>query len=681
MRLLAGNQAFRTDIQGLRGFAVLAVVLYHANLPVPGGFLGVDIFFVISGFIVTTVMLRELDLTGKVSLRDFYVRRIRRILPMFTLVTVVTILLTMVFLSPFGDQQQAFSTSRWSAFFASNYQLQLSDSYQNLVGNPFRHMWSLSVEEQFYVVLPIVLILAVWLFRRTPERGARWRGAFICVTSFLAMVSFVLALDASASEATASMAFFSLPTRAWELCIGVLAATAFSSLRIDKVTATALGASGAIALALSLFLVDDSTIHPGWVTLAPVLGTATMIVVGSRSPITHWALSLKPLVWLGDRSYGWYLWHWPFVVFAGAALGNRPVVLAVASVLALVITEFTFRLVEHPTRRATSVVGFRAAAVLVGSILVVASTSFAADRVSGTGLGLREGNPDEFDFTEQFELVKRGGNMDGSCFLDSLFTSFNDVGVVERECSNNVSSSKTDVVLIGDSNALTASDGLFEATRQLGARAVFFGGGGCPSISRPPMDKSETCATVQQMYKRLVDEVDPRVVVLVNRYDLYVDPLAGVIDNDHRIPFADGTTPVRPKQRLESVTRALEEFVDELILDGRDVVVMLQPPPSYLLNRTLFESWFPRAAIFRDSDVADVVEQRREIREAITSAFSGKQGISVFEPGAAVCGRADFCQADIDDVLVYANFSHLNPKGSLRLTEGFVGVLEPLLRN
>ena len=681
MRLLADNQAFRTDIQGLRGFAVLAVVLYHASLPVPGGFLGVDIFFVISGFIVTTVMLRELDVTGKVSLRDFYVRRIRRILPMFTLVTVVTILLTMVFLSPFGDQQQAFSTSRWSAFFASNYQLQLSDSYQNLVGNPFRHMWSLSVEEQFYVVLPIVLILSVWLFRRSSDRTGRWRGAFVGVTSALALVSFALALDASASEATATMAFFSLPTRAWELCIGVLAATAFSSLRLGRAFASVLGVGGFVALTFSLFLIDDSTTHPGWVTLAPVVGTAILILVGSQSAVTHWVLSCKPLVWLGDRSYGWYLWHWPFVVFAGAALGNRPMVLAVASVLALLITEFTFRVVEQPTRRAKSVVGFRATAVLVGSMLVVASSSFAADRVTGTGLGLREGNPDEFDFTEQFELVKRGGNMDGSCFLDSLFTSFNDVGVVARECSNKVRSSTTDVVLIGDSNALTASDGLFEATRQLGVRSVFFGGGGCPSLSRPPMDKSETCAPVQQMYRRLVEEVDPRVVVLVNRYDLYVEPLAGVIDNDHRIPFADGKTPVRPRQRLESVARALEEFVDELVRDGRQVVVMLQPPPSYLLNRTLFESWFPQAAIFRDSDVANVVEQRREIREAIISVLAGREGISVFEPGEAVCGRADFCQANIDDELVYANLSHLNPKGSMRLTEGFIGVLKPLLSN
>lgn len=665
----------------MRGFAVLAVVLYHANLPVPGGFLGVDIFFVISGFIVTTVMLRELEVTGKVSLRDFYARRIRRILPMFTLVTIVTILLTMVFMSPFGDQQQAFTTSRWSAFFASNYQLQLSDSYQNLVGSPFRHMWSLSVEEQFYVVLPIVLIVAVWLLQKNPERSMCWRGVFIAVTSALALASFALAVETSASEATASMAFFSLPTRAWELCVGVLAATVFSSLRFANTVGSLLGAGGAIALALSLFVIDDSTIHPWWVTLAPVLGTAILILVGSQSAVTHWVLSCKPLVWLGDRSYGWYLWHWPFVVFAGTALGNRRVVLAAASILALAVTEATFRLVEQPTRRAKSVVGFRAIAVLVGSMLVVAGSSIAADRVAGTGLGLRDGNPDEFDFTEQFELVKRGGNMDGSCFLDSLFTSFNDVGMVARECSNNVSSSTTDVVLIGDSNALTASDGLFEATRQLGVRSVFFGGGGCPALSRPPLDKSETCAPVQQMYRRLVEEVDPRVVVLVNRYDLYVEPLAGVIDNDHRIPFADGKTPVRPRQRLESVTRALEEVVDELVRDGRQVVVMLQPPPSYLLNRTLFESWFPQASIFRDSDVANVVEQRREIREAIISVLAERERVSVFEPGEAVCGRADFCQANIDDELNYANFSHLNPRGSLRLTEGFVRVLEPLLRD
>jgi len=667
---LAENQNFRKDIQGLRGLAVLAVVLYHANLPVSGGFLGVDVFFVISGFIVTTVILREVDRTGRISLKDFYVRRIRRILPMFTLATVMTVALTMVFLSPFGDQQQAFSTSRWAAFFASNYQLQFSDSYENLVGNPFRHLWSLSVEEQFYVVLPVVLIVAIRFFGKGPEQSSRWRAIFFAIAAIVAVASFALALNGSASEATASMAFFSLPTRAWELCAGVLAAVTFSSVRLGKVAAFSLGSLGFVVITASMFLVDGSTPHPGLATLAPVLGTVMLILVGSHSVITHRVLSCKPLVWLGDRSYGWYLWHWPLVVFAALIIPENTAVLVFASVIAVVISSVTYRNVEEPIRRNSLLSGRRSVMILGGSVSLILVVSFLANRLADTGLGLFDPAGRESNFERSFDLYLRGQDMEGSCFLRNLETTFNDVNVISRECSNQVKSERTEVLLMGDSTALAASEGYFDAATKSGVRAVAFAAAGCPTIDGAPRAKKTSCPPIQDIYRNLVKNLRPRVVVMVNRFDLYVEPLGEVKENDHRILSESGAVPENQVESLQNLLISLSKFVSEIRANGSEVVVMLQPPPGIFSNWTLFERW-SFGIPFKEDYIATMVQQRKTINNAIVSLLAGRRGVHVYDPGSSICGNPKVCRIRIADGVPYADETHLTPAGSMKLSEGF----------
>ena len=150
---------FRPDIQGLRGVAVLLVVIYHTKLALPGGYLGVDIFFVISGFVITQMLLRELESSNTINLKAFFSRRIKRILPALCVVTCFTLFLSLIILSPFGDQQKAINASRATTMFFANFHFLLLDTYTELTTNPFRQMWSLSIEEQFYLIFPFFLLL------------------------------------------------------------------------------------------------------------------------------------------------------------------------------------------------------------------------------------------------------------------------------------------------------------------------------------------------------------------------------------------------------------------------------------------------------------------------------------------------------------------------------------------
>jgi peptidoglycan/LPS O-acetylase OafA/YrhL len=162
---------FREDIQGLRGLAILLVVIYHSGIGLPGGFIGVDMFFVISGFVITQILVRELRLTGTISLREFYSRRARRLLPALALVTVVTLGLSVFVISPFGGQQEVVKTAQTTTLFYANAYMFLENTYFSLAMNPFRHMWSLAVEEQFYFLLPISLLAAWKLVSRFSERS------------------------------------------------------------------------------------------------------------------------------------------------------------------------------------------------------------------------------------------------------------------------------------------------------------------------------------------------------------------------------------------------------------------------------------------------------------------------------------------------------------------------------
>lgn len=347
-----GHHSLRLDIQGLRAVAVALVVLCHAGVPqISGGYVGVDVFFVISGFLITSLLLRELATTGRVSIRTFYARRALRLLPASSLVIAVTLAGSWLFLSKARLAEYA-GDALGSALYAVNFRLAAAGTdylAQNSPPSPFQHFWSLAVEEQFYLVWPLLLLLS-WRAARGRRRPVAWALAVVCLGSF---VSGVLVTNSSAP-----WAYFGSPTRGWELGAGALLALATTRLeRLPAALAGPLTWLGLACVALAALCYDDQTPFPGYRVLLPVLGTA-LVLAGGCASAPHgagWLLGRRPLVWLGGLSYGWYLWHWPLLVTVPAALGRRdatagvPLALGLCAV-ALGLAWLTLRLVENPVR-------------------------------------------------------------------------------------------------------------------------------------------------------------------------------------------------------------------------------------------------------------------------------------------------------------------------------------------
>ncbi|WP_399880660.1 acyltransferase family protein [Streptomyces sp. BBFR51] len=342
----------RPDIQGLRAVAVGLVVLSHAGVSqVGGGYVGVDVFFVISGFLITSLLRRELATTGRVSVRSFYARRALRLLPVSSLVVVVTLGGAWLFLSKARLAEYA-GDALAGALYTVNFRLAAAGTdylAQNSPPSPFQHFWSLAVEEQFYLVWPLLLLLT-W-------RIARGRPGLVAVPlAILRLGSFTAGV--LVTNWSAPWAYFSSLTRAWELGAGALLALATGRLRrLPATLAVPLTWLGLTCVTLAAVWYDDETPFPGHHALLPVAGTV-LVLAGGCAPTRHGAgrlLGRRPLVWLGGLSYGWYLWHWPLLVIAPAALGRAdgtadvPLALGL-SAAALGLAWLTLRLVENPVR-------------------------------------------------------------------------------------------------------------------------------------------------------------------------------------------------------------------------------------------------------------------------------------------------------------------------------------------
>jgi peptidoglycan/LPS O-acetylase OafA/YrhL len=386
----SARPAFRPDLEGLRGIAILLVLLCHVGIPgAEAGFIGVDVFFVLSGFLITGLLVHEYERSGRLDLRAFYARRARRIVPAAVLVLACTLLAAELLLSPLdlpgiADAVLAAGLSVANIHFA----LQATDYFAPINASPVLHYWSLGVEEQFYLLWPLVLIAA--------SRLARPRVAMTIATGLILVGSFLLS-NAMTSTNT-PWAYYSGPTRAWQLAAGgllALAAPVAASLRMDRlrgVVAPVIGWLGAGLLGAALLVIQPTTEYPGLASLLPTLGAVAIIASGggARSPGAI-ALARGPLRWLGRISYSLYLWHWPILVLGSVALGvgasgldegvvrdDVPVRIGLV-LLAVVVSWLSWRLVEEPVRRARGwrvgpLRGFGLAGAAVLSLVIASAT-------------------------------------------------------------------------------------------------------------------------------------------------------------------------------------------------------------------------------------------------------------------------------------------------------------------
>ncbi|WP_345752726.1 acyltransferase family protein [Microbacterium rhizophilus] len=341
----------RPEIQALRAIAVMLVVLYHLwPGRLPGGYAGVDVFFVISGYLITAHLLREVERTGSVALPAFWARRARRLLPAALLVVVVSAVGTLLFAPP-TFWSDFFKQMGGAVFYVENWLL-AADAVDYLAAennaSPVQHYWSLSAEEQFYLVWPLLILLAIWIARR----HARPHRAILMTLGVVTTAS--LALSIVLTAVLPSAAYFITPTRAWEFGMGGLLvfAPAAASAGVRMTIAWA----GAIGIVATGLLYSSETPFPGWQALLPVLATAAVIWAGTtttRGSFAHLA-RFRPVQYVGDVSYSVYLWHWPPIVLLPYVLGRDLGFWELCGVLVLsiVLADLTKRFVEDPARKA-----------------------------------------------------------------------------------------------------------------------------------------------------------------------------------------------------------------------------------------------------------------------------------------------------------------------------------------
>ncbi|MGQ7310898.1 acyltransferase family protein [Microbacterium arabinogalactanolyticum] len=343
------RSSFRGDIQGLRAIAVLAVFAAHATSLPAGGFIGVDIFFVISGFLITGLLIREFTRTGRISLVRFYKRRIRRLAPAAVATLAVTVAASAAIFYPARSEPIAVD-GVWSFFFVSNWRfiLQKTDYFaQDGPVSPLQHFWSLSVEEQFYLVWPVLLLVVMGAF----VARRRWDRAKVAGTLIVSVVIVSFALGYVWPFTIPSVAYFNTVTRAWELGAGGLLAVFTPALsRMARRLRGVLAAVGIVLMVLGLLLITEDLPFPAPWAVVPVLGTALVIAAGagaSRPPLP--LLSWRPIRYIGDISYSLYLWHFPALILGGALFAPfGAVATPMAVLLGFTLAVVSYHLIERP---------------------------------------------------------------------------------------------------------------------------------------------------------------------------------------------------------------------------------------------------------------------------------------------------------------------------------------------
>ena len=646
---------FRQDIQGLRGIAVLLVVIYHTGIALPGGYIGVDIFFVISGFVITQLLVREASDGSSINLAKFYSRRIKRILPAVAFAIVGTLFLSIFTMSPFGEQQEVAETARASSLFAANFYFFLQDSYWALAENPLRHLWSLAVEEQFYLIFPILIFALHKLKFKVNSTFSKLAFVLIAIASFV--VSYFLSTGNQFLPKPELFAFFGTPWRMWEFLAGALIAlvkvrdlSRFKSL----VTATSTAALGAIIWAVLEF--DSFTAFPGTAALVPVFATAVLLYFGQTKNFLHQITTSRLLVFFGSISYSWYLWHWPLIVFANRLFpGSKSIAPVVAALLSIPIAIFSLRKLENPVRHNPKIQGRYVFLLATICVTVPILTSVATHAIGNTGLGLKEIQSDEPGRVSYADA--RGCRIDIAVKDDSI------------ECANQSfgPSAKT-VMLVGDSAAGSFSDAIAKISDLKGFNFVVYYANSCP-LSAKPFAYRENCAANFAAVAEKIKSTKPDFLVIANMSDLYVSS-AGL---GQTIVNFDGKPAQDTEEALEFWAANWQELIAQDLRSQKTLVIQ-QPPISATRELVLLQKFIDERISLDNSDT------RNMIVAAEAKLFEDYKNIAVFDPADVLCD-AKSCLQTLNGEALYYDGRHLTVKGSLLMVDGIMKAMQPLLAN
>ncbi|SEK46524.1 Peptidoglycan/LPS O-acetylase OafA/YrhL, contains acyltransferase and SGNH-hydrolase domains [Colwellia chukchiensis] len=594
---------YRPEIDGLRALAVVSVLIYHVNVAwMPGGFVGVDIFFVISGFLITKIIYQEMQ-SRSFSFSIFYQRRIKRIIPVFVAVILVTLLVGYFIQLPFDFKGLGNSSLAATVFLANVRYALVGNYFQADNVKPLLHTWSLSVEEQFYFIWPIVLIFALRLF--SSEYRLR---LFVLV---LMLSSFVLATWMASEQKWATYAYFLLPTRAGELLLGAYLAMLPANQISSHQNKEYLSFIGLLLIFLSFIYIDQSIIFPGLSAFIPCLGAGLIILAGSGTRVGLW-LSFKPIVFIGLISYSLYMWHWPILTFARYIMEVNNFELLIGGALISVIvfiSWLSWLYIEKPFRRLK--ISTKKTIVFVYG-LPSATIVFISLMIFKNG-----GYPERFDMPLSYSRVETIG-CHNSLSAETCF--------INKTDSNDIS------LLIGDSHAGHFSHFFKQASLSTGWSIKDASAGSCKFYSTAFV--SNRCETVKE--KIISELVGVKNVFIANRFDTLVR------DDNFRAEY--------------------KSYIEALVEKGINVYVLLQVPKfieKYPLKQVAYERRYGVT-----SDLTSTVDIKYQVaNKVVTDLLVALDGVTIIDFTPLTCPKGQ-CSQFVNGEPIYFDDDHLNAFGS-----------------
>lgn len=662
MKNAAGIGAkFRPDIQGMRAVAILLVLIYHAGASfIPGGYVGVDVFFVISGYLITSHLVGELDKRGTIQLGSFWARRMRRLLPASLLVLVATLLLARVMLPPLAMNEVSLDAVFTATYLANMWFAYTGTDYlSNADPSVFQHYWSLALEEQFYLVWPLVLIL---LFKFLKTR----RSLLIALSSIVA-TSFVFGL--AMTSISQPIAFFTLPTRAWELGIGgiVALAVAYAGRMSPSIAASVAWVGLGMVFAAAVFYTKE-TVFPGYAATLPTIGAAMMILGGtvgaSAGPVA--LLKIRPLQFFGTISYSLYLWHWPLLVIPAMYRAEPSVLERVGLVLvAVLLAWLTERYVEKPFRSGRWLTSTNTRTYLTAAVATVTAISLSlasgvtprltSDRtaeawVAGT-LATEVSDP---GFVPSNLRPPLEDTLDSvpSLYADGCHVGFS---VTEpQECSYGAPDSDKTIVLFGDSHAAQWFPALESIALDSGSRLVSFTKSSCPAAAITTWNSNlqQPYAACDAWREKVLDKIvalDPELVVM----------------SDYRKQKPANT---------DDVSRTWAEGIGTTVrrLASTAEVVVIGDGPTFSVEPAVCLSAHLEATAACAEPIENVVDlvALDEVRKATTSA-----GGRFIDTREWYCPQG-LCTVVRGDVAVYRDNHHITVEASKAMSASLYSALE-----
>lgn len=627
---------YRADIDGLRAIAVLLVVLYHAKFPVPGGFIGVDVFFVISGFLITMIMDKEIR-EGRFTYSSFYTRRIKRLVPAFAFMLAILFFYCSYYLMP--EDLLSFSKSAvLSLFGISNFYFFFNTNYfDSSVSEPLLHTWSLSVEEQFYIFWPFIL-MAIYKSKKSSVKVTIFAALFI--TSLLASQYYAIN--------SKNMAYMMLPFRFFELMTGAIVAIKFRTLSqaIGQYRATPF--IGLALILTSAFWLNDESIFPGFGALPACVGTAILLSSAFNAGWCNRLLTCSPVVYVGKVSYSWYLWHWPFLILA--VYRDIPLTTINASLLVVssfAISSFGYHFIEQPFRKAK--LSFNQAFGFVYAIPLIIASVYLNAMYESSGLKFRmAGLFNEMTEENTAHVIRK------NC-MDAM-----KVGNI-AECHLGVQKKVPDALMIGDSfgNAYTGFVDIL--AKDAGVMVHDTMRSATPSIPN---------VFVSSVNNKWPDGVAKKIIAYNNLRTDYAFKFKTVIISDFFDQYDERNNFFRvyDKDWNDVSSKSLQmriDFIESLLEKGIKVIIIARPYDK-IGSEGIAKL---RAAKMRHSDLSKISfpygEDRKERDEyKIQKAVPG---VTIVDPNSVLCSGLQ-CKASLSgDIIFRKDGSHLNYSSSEEL--------------